>query len=105
MFLGFEYQTPGKVWKDLWKHPHWMKIKLFMWLVQQKKIQTWENLLKRGFVGPSKFHLCGLQEETMEHLLNFHPFTSTFWDWVALVIRQADSERLSITNTLKNWRK
>ena len=34
-----------------------MKVKLFMWLVHQKKILTWENLLKRGFVGPSKCHL------------------------------------------------
>ena len=41
----------------------------------------------------------------MEHLLNLCPFTSTLWDWVASVFRPTDRDRLSITNTLKNWRK
>ena len=31
--LGCDYQNPDKVWEDLWQHVHWMKIKLFMWLV------------------------------------------------------------------------
>jgi len=102
---GFNNQNPDQVWKNLWQNPHWMKIKLFIWLVQQKKILTWENLLKRGFVGPSKCPLCGLQEETMNHLLNLCPFTSTVWDWVASIFRHTDRDRLSITNALKNWRK
>lgn len=76
-----------------------------MWLVQQKKILTWENLLRKGFVGPSKCYLCGTQEETMEHLLNLCPFTSTLWDWVASIFRQTNKDGLSITNTLRNWRK
>ena len=105
MALAFDYQNLDQVWKVLWRNSQWMKIKLFMWLVQQKKILTWENLLKRGFVGPFKCHLCGLQEETMEYLLNLCPFTSTLWDLVALVLRKNDKYRLNITNTLKNWRK
>ena len=103
--LGFDYANPDRVWNNLWRKPQWMKVKLFMWLVHQKKILTWENLLKIGFVGPSKCHLCGLQEEMMEHLLNHCPFTSILWDWAASVFRQTDRDRLNITNTLKNWRK
>lgn len=41
----------------------------------------------------------------MNHLLNLCPFTSTVWDWVASVFRHTDQDKLSITNTLKNWRK
>ena len=105
MALGFDYPNTDQVWNDLWRNSQWMKIKLFMWVVHQNKILTWENLLKRGFVGPSKCHLCGLQEETIEHLLNLCPFTSTLWDWVASVFRKTDRDRLSITNTLRYWRK
>ena len=104
MALGFDYQNPDQVWKNLWQNPHWMKIKLFMWLIQQKKIITWENILKKGFVGPSKCYLCGTQEEMMEHLLNLCPFTSNLCDWVASVFRKTNRDKLSITNTLKNWR-
>jgi len=41
----------------------------------------------------------------MEHLLNLCPFTSNMWDWVASIFRQIDRDRLSISDTLKNWRK
>jgi len=82
-----------------------MKIKLFIWLVHQRKILTWDNLLKKVFAGPSKFYLCGSQEEMMDHLLNLCPFTSTMWEWVASIFTHTDSDRLSISNALKNWRK
>ena len=60
MALGFDYPNPNQIWNDLWKNLQWMKIKLYMWVVHQNKILTWENLLKREFFGPYKFHLCGL---------------------------------------------
>lgn len=99
---GLNYPSPDKTWKDLWNNPHWMKIKLFMWLVQHKKILTWENLRKRGFAGPSRCQLCGLQEETMDHLLNLCSFTSTLWNWVASIINQTVGNENDITETLKN---
>eukprot|EP00253_Pinus_taeda_P035229 PITA_35229 len=103
--LGLEFPNLDKVWKDLWQNQNWMKIKLFMWLVQHKKILTWENLRKRGVASPSRCQPCELQEETMEHLLNLYPFTSTLWNWMASIFRQTDRDIGSITSTLKNWRK
>eukprot|EP00253_Pinus_taeda_P015014 PITA_15014 len=41
----------------------------------------------------------------MDHLLNLYPFTSTVWEWVASIFRHTDRDRLSIPNTLKNWKK
>jgi len=38
---GFYHRNPNKTWKNLWSNPQWMKIKLFMWLVQHKKILKW----------------------------------------------------------------
>lgn len=82
-----------------------MKIKLFIWLVHQRKILTWENLLKKCFIGPSKCHLFGSHEEMIEHLINLCSFSAKIWDWVASSFRQTDKDRLSISNTLTKWRK
>ena len=94
-----------QVWKELWQTPHWMKIKLFIWLVHQRKILTWGNLQKKGFIGPSKCHLYGSNEGTIEHLLKLCPFSAKLWNWVASIFRQTNRDSLSISNTLKNWRK
>jgi len=51
---GHNLPNPVKIWKDLWQNPHWMKIKLFVWMVQHKKILTWKNLRKKGFSLPSR---------------------------------------------------
>ena len=101
----FDYSNPEKTWKNIWSNPHWMKIKMFIWLVVHRKILTWENLRKRGFVRPSKCHLCGLQEETTNHLLNMCEFTSSIWNWVASIFNQIDRKENDIMKTLKTWRK
>ena len=81
-----------------------MKVKLLKWLVQQGKILTWDNLRKRGFVGPSRYHLCGLQEETTNHLLNRCSFTTTLWNWVGDVFEKTDIHVNDIIATMKNWK-
>jgi hypothetical protein len=66
-------------YSELW---HWqlpLKIKLFIWLMLEQNILTWENLSKRGFVGPSKCVLCGLKEETVKHLFVECKFTKDIW--------------------------
>ena len=40
-------------WGNIWGNPQWPKIKVFKWLVLHNRILTWENLRKRGFIGPS----------------------------------------------------
>lgn len=52
------YPNTDKKWKELWDNPLWMKVKLFMLLVLYGNILTWDNLRKRGFVGPLRCHLC-----------------------------------------------
>jgi len=81
-----------------------MKIKLFMWLVYHRKILTWDNIRKRGVLGPSRCPLCGKQEETMEYLLNYCYFTSWLCDIFAKKFQQTDRDRGSIFKTLISWR-
>ena len=102
MSLDLDSTKPDWVWKKLWKNQGWMKTKLFMWLVHDKKILTQENIEKRGVSSPSRCQLCESQEETMEHLLNLCIFTSLLWDGIASIFRQIDRERGRITNTLRN---
>ena len=100
---GLNYPNTNRMWKELWDNPHWMKFKLFKWLVQQGKILTWDNLRKRGFVGPSRCHQCGDQEETTNHLLNRCSFTTIIWNWVGDVFEKTDRQVNDIIATLKNW--
>eukprot|EP00253_Pinus_taeda_P035878 PITA_35878 len=105
LLLELDSQAPDRIWQNLWKLQGWMKIKLFMWLVLHRKILTWDNIRKRGVLGPSRCQLCEVQEETMEHLLNNCIFTSRLWDSFASIFQQSDRDIGSLFNTLTNWRK
>ena len=76
-----------------------------MWLVHHRKILTWDNIIKRGMLGPSICKLCEAQEETMEHLLNSYNYTSRLWNVVSNIFQQSDRDKESIINTLIRWRR
>ena len=105
ILLDLNSQAPDKTWQNLWRHQGWMKIKLFMWLVQHKKILTWDNIRKRGVLGPSRCQLCEAQEEAMEHLLNNCIFTSSLWDYFSTIFQQTNRDKGSIISTLNRWRR
>jgi hypothetical protein len=92
------------VWRKIWNLRHWPKITLFLWLVVHSSILTWDNLSKRGFVGPSMCILCGETAETMNHLLTSCPYTAQIWDQSALIMRTSDCVRDNIVDTITNWR-
>jgi hypothetical protein len=90
------------VWSKIWNLKHWPKITLFLWLVTHSSILTWDNLLKRGLVGPSICMLCGEADKTMNHLLNSCPYTAQIWDQSVLIMRTSDRERDNIIDTIMN---
>lgn len=102
--VGHDYRDLEPHWERLCNLPQWSKIKTFMWLVLHKKILSWENLVKRGFNGPSRCHLYEGQEETINHMLYGFPYTTDLWDWVAILYHQTDRVREDILATLRNWR-
>jgi len=104
ILLGLASQAPDKAWQRLWTQQVCTKIKLFTWLVQHRNILTWDNIRKRGVLGPSRCQLCEMQEETMEHLLNNCSFSSKLWDSFASIFQQLDRDLGSIINTLSKWR-
>jgi len=50
VLLELDSQAPKRNWLNIWRHKGWVKIKLFMWLVLQSKILTWDNIRKRGIL-------------------------------------------------------
>lgn len=54
----------SKIW-DL-KIP--LKVKVFCWLVLKRRALTRDTLAKRGILSDSTCVLCGLREETVDHL-------------------------------------
>ena len=52
----------------------------FVWLVIENHILTWDNLSKRGWIGPSWCCLCAKNEESVSHLLMDGSFTKSVFD-------------------------
>jgi hypothetical protein len=64
----------NKLWR--WQLP--FKVILFIWLMLEQKILTWETLIKRDIIGPSRCSrcaLCGNTEEIVYHLFVECSFT------------------------------
>jgi len=72
-------QSIGGWRKTLWNWNIALKIKLFIWISLKNKILTWNNLLAKGWEGPSFCILCTKGPETLSHLLINCYFTKQFW--------------------------
>ena len=64
-----EIQVEKKWWWELiWKFHGSLKTKIALWLALENKLLTWDNDLKRDWVGPSKCALCKQVSESIHHL-------------------------------------
>jgi len=62
----------------------------------ENRILTWENMIKRGFVGPSRSVLCGGEEEKINLVMINCPFTKEVWNNILKVLKsQKNMERWS----------
>lgn len=57
-----------------WKLKIPLRVKLFLWLAERNKVLTTDNLMKRGWYGPTICVFCNSQGESLTHIL----FTCTF---------------------------
>lgn len=73
------HQPTQKKWNKLWGMRQWPKITLFLWFLMHGRILTWENLRKRGMIGPSKCVTCSKEEEMTGHLLLECEWVSEVW--------------------------
>jgi hypothetical protein len=100
---NYHNQSPEIIWSKIWQSILWPKVSIFLWLTAQNRILTWDNLLKKGFIGPSRCTLCQQREETMEHLFNNCHYSQQIWDWGAQAMKCSNRNRGSIRDTIANW--
>jgi len=98
-------QEPEKapIWSKVWHPALWPKISIFLWLLAHNRALTWDNLRRRGFLGPSCCALCLQAEETKEHLFNACPYSQQVWDFGAQIMRKSSRNRSCINSTIENW--
>jgi hypothetical protein len=62
----------------MWKENAPFKVKTLTWLVLENKILTWDNGLKRGWIGPNWCALRRSVEEALQHLFISCPYAYKF---------------------------
>jgi hypothetical protein len=77
---NYHNQETNNIWNKIWNKALWPKVSTFLWLIIHNIILTWDNLKRRGFIGPSICVLCQCQEETKEHLFNGCHYNQSIWD-------------------------
>ena len=77
-YRGVNPDLPALMWWTLLIPP---KILVFMWLVTRNSILTKDNLLIRGWVGPSNCQFCS-QDETIDHLFLNCTLAQRVWFWL-----------------------
>eukprot|EP00253_Pinus_taeda_P019962 PITA_19962 len=92
-------QWHSKVWDNLL----WPKIRTFLWLLMRNKTLTWDNLHKKGFVGPSRCPMCLQQPESLNHLFNTCDWADQLWRWMEDLLCNSDRQLDSIHDTILNW--
>jgi hypothetical protein len=86
--------------KNLWKLKIPLKIKIFMWFLNNKVLLTKDNLAKRNWNGCQKCCFCN-ELETIHHLFLACPFAKIVWRMVYLTFNLPPPA--DITNMFGNW--
>lgn len=73
--LGISYT----IWKDIWKVGVPQKIKHFLWKVCHNALPVGENLWKKKVANSPICPLCGVENETIEHMLLLCEWTRGVW--------------------------
>jgi len=80
MFVEEAFSGENKwLWKFIWDPRVPNKQKVLLWLALEKKILTWDNGLKKGWVGPKKCPLCKTNPKFVQHLFTQHSYALQVW--------------------------
>jgi hypothetical protein len=80
--FSWEVNFPNK---KLWISRIPLKIKIFMWLIQENAILTKDNLVKRNWQGDKRCYFCN-SDENIEHLFFDCPLARYIWSLVSYVV-------------------
>jgi len=74
--------VPVNTYNSIWKAKITLKIKIFLWLVRQKRVLTKDRLNKQGWTGDTTCVYCS-QKKTVDHLFVTCNFARSIWNWIA----------------------
>ena len=74
--------VPVNTYNSIWKARIPLKIKIFLWLVRQKRILTKDRLSKQGWTGDTKCVYCS-HMESVDHLFVNCTYARSIWNWIA----------------------
>jgi len=94
-----------QIWERVWQSGIWPKLSTFLWLLSKRHILTWDNLQKRGFIGPSRCPNCNLNPESIRHLMETCPLATQLWEKIEQCNRRSEDRMGDITETIRNWPK
>ena len=90
-------------WNRIWTTRIWPKISTFTWLLYHQRILTWDNLIKRGFQGPSYYPNCQNHEENIQHLMDSCHMADQLWEKLTFCCQQPCRILGDIKGTIRNW--
>ena len=70
---SYQPNLGSRLFSTLWSNLLPRKIGCFTWLVLKNKILTWDNLQKRGKIGPGICSMCFANDETVHHIFSSCP--------------------------------
>lgn len=73
--------TISRVAQLVWKSKIPLKIKIFLWQLFNNKLQTAQNLAKKGWKGDVKCCLCGVTE-SVDHIFFHCPMAIFVWSFI-----------------------
>jgi hypothetical protein len=79
--------TSGYAYRRVWRAKIPEKIKIFMWLLEQRVVLTKENMFKRNCHGNPDCYFCGALESN-DHLFFSCPIAKVVWGVIACCFQQ-----------------
>lgn len=76
---------------------------MFTWLVWKNKILTWDNLLKRGYLGPGHYTLCINDFESCFHIFLFCTISKDVWKYTTQTLRIMNKQEQNIEQCITKW--
>ena len=65
---------PKNILLKVWNFNIPQKLKCFIWVAYNKKLNTWDNIHKKGWISLNRCSLCKSDVETSDHLFDGCPF-------------------------------
>ncbi|CAI0627726.1 unnamed protein product [Linum tenue] len=90
--------------KSIWKHVIPSKICIFLWLTTLKRIQTLDNLKRKGWSIANRCALCEKEEESVDHLFIKCDYGKEVWYKCRMACPSIANTSEDIFSTVRDWK-